>query len=86
MVYLEIWNEEISIFQKFGNNGKIKCNISCNACKEIHTTARGNRMKHILDPLLIFITNWSKRGIVQLQSTKRSLSKTSSQAAARRFC
>ena len=45
MVYLEIWNEEISIFQKFGNNGKIKCNISYNACKEIHTTARGNRMK-----------------------------------------
>ena len=45
MVYLEIWNEEISIFQKFGNNDKIKCNISCNACKKIHATARGNRMK-----------------------------------------
>ena len=45
MVYLEIWNEEISIFQKFGNNDKIRCNISSNACKNINATVRGNRMK-----------------------------------------
>ena len=46
MVYLEIWNEEISIFKKFGNNDKIKCNISSNACKKKkHSTVSVNRMK-----------------------------------------
>ena len=46
MVYLEIWNEEISIFQKFGNNDKIRCNISSNACKKKkHSTVIVNRMK-----------------------------------------
>ena len=36
----------------------MKYNISSNGCEKIHATVSGNRInKHILDPLLIFITN-----------------------------
>ena len=83
MVQLETWNAKISIFQKFGKNDKIKGNISNHDWKEIPKVS-ANKMKYILGFFLVFIINWSKRRIVQIQSSKQSLSKVSSEAAVRR--
>ena len=47
MIQLEIWNAQISIFQKFGKNDKIRGNISSNDCKQIPKVS-ANKMKYIL--------------------------------------